>query len=353
MNPSLGPQQDALVYFTYGKDCYHQEARFSIISALLLSPEQTPAFSIAVYTDRADFFLDLPVQVHSVSAAQAHAWQGPHGYNHRSKHEVMRLALAQYRTAIFIDSDTYFTQAPQALFARTGPGKLLVNVIAASKRTQSSALMLNLSRQIEQLGLNLETLQQTNSGVMGIHHDDAGLLDESLRLMDELYLPSGQHYTMEEFALALAGQRRQLQLNECPDLLHHYWSRKAIYRAKVLAYLGKHPTPLQSPSASNDLALVTPTLPKPPASYRLQSKLLAFSLAKAYRQLFIEIRYGLYPYSNEFDRACLTAWLDKARQNAEEKQPGFLLEPALRAVLRRLPTSLRQSVREHYLPSAH
>lgn len=46
-------------------------------------------------------------------------------------------------------------------------------------------------------------------------------------------------YTLEEFCLAVAAYRN-LELAECTDVIHHYWSRKAQFRAKIQAWLRKH-----------------------------------------------------------------------------------------------------------------
>jgi hypothetical protein len=42
-------------------------------------------------------------------------------------------------------------------------------------------------------------------------------------------------------------------------------------------------------------------------------------IAKERRQFVRELLYGCYDYSNEFDRACATAWWDKALVNIEER----------------------------------
>jgi len=31
-----------------------------------------------------------------------------------------------------------------------------------------------------------------------------------------------------------------VNVRECPDLIHHYWSRKQLFRAKVKAWIAKH-----------------------------------------------------------------------------------------------------------------
>jgi predicted oxidoreductase len=33
---------------------------------------------------------------------------------------------------------------------------------------------------------------------------------------------------------------RKLEVAECTDVIHHYWSRKAQFRAKIQAWLRKH-----------------------------------------------------------------------------------------------------------------
>ena len=57
--------------------------------------------------------------------------------------------------------------------------------------------------------------------------------------MDEFHPIVPNAYTLEEFCLAVAAYRT-LTLTDCTDVIHHYWSRKDLFRAKIQAWLHKH-----------------------------------------------------------------------------------------------------------------
>ena len=109
-------------------------------------------------------------------------------------------------------------------------------------------------------------------------------------------------YTLEEFCLSVAAYRR-LQIKKCPDLIHHYWSRKQLFRAKVKAWVAKHPRNPTSQAALDDTRRVTMHLPRPPRSQRLLYKLITLALPVHLRQFIREILYGCYEHPNEFDQA--------------------------------------------------
>lgn len=52
-----------------------------------------------------------------------------------------------------------------------------------------------------------------------------------------------------------------------------------------------------------------------PRLQRLGYKALSLTLPNNQRQFARELLYGCYPYENEFDRACASAWWDKALEN--------------------------------------
>ena len=90
-----------LVYLVFGPDTYHQEAQFSIVSALA-NLRKTPGetLDIQVYSDNAEPYRHLPVTVHLLDAATREAWNQPHGYHFRSKHVVLRQVLAKAPMAL-------------------------------------------------------------------------------------------------------------------------------------------------------------------------------------------------------------------------------------------------------------
>ncbi|MEG0859965.1 MAG: hypothetical protein RSD81_02650 [Pseudomonas sp.] len=319
-----------LVYLAFGPQTYHQEAQFSIVSALA-NLHKTPgeAVDIQVYSDNAEPYQHLPVTVHPLDAATREAWNQPYGYHFRSKHVVLRQVLASAPVAALIDTDTFFHQSPMELFRRIKPGTLLCNAIGATFGADKQCqLYQSLAPMLEARGLADRNMDLLNSGVIGLMQEDAALLDQSIALMDEYYPHANGAYTLEELCLAVAAYRR-MHVNQCTDLLHHYWSRKQLFRAKVQAWLAKHQHAPLSCQALQDVALVNAQLPKPPALQRLGYKALSLTLPSEQRQFLRELMYGCYEYPNEFDRASAPAWWDKALENANSRHPRPLCHDKL------------------------
>lgn len=319
---------DTLLYLVYGNDTYHREAIFSIASALARLRE-TPhkILDIHVYTDNPVPYAALPVTVAVLDDSALQRWCEPHGYHFRAKHIALRNALVSTERAVLIDTDTFFHQSPLSLFDLVRPGLLLCNRIGHRYGEQQTApLYRTLARHLQARGLAGDDMHLLNSGVIGLNQADAGVLDRSLELMDELFPLAEGAYTLEEFVLAVARDERGLELVECPTKIHHYWSRKQLFRAKTDAWLAKHRGDLLSPSALDDTATVTDTLPRPPRLTRLRVKLSAALLPAAQQQFARELLYGCYPYANEFDRACGPVWWEKAVSNLRERDKGSAAE---------------------------
>jgi hypothetical protein len=304
-----------LVYLAFGTDIYQREAVFSIASALAHSTTQAGArqFDIQVFTDNPQFYAKLPVITHAIDPT----WDGPHRYHFRIKHAALLNVLNEYEKAVLIDTDTFFRASPDILLTRVVGGRLLCNAIGAPLGESPSLTGPSIAY-LSQAGLLEASLRQTNSGVIGLTASDKGILEHSIKLMDDLRPLAPEVYTLEELCLALAAHGN-LQLSACTDLIHHYWSRKAQFRAKVLAWHTKHHDEPLSQEAMADVLLVNDRLPRPPQPYRGWQKAVTTLIAKERRQFVRELLYGCYDYSNEFDRACATAWWDKALVNIEER----------------------------------
>lgn len=247
-----------LIYLVYGRQTYHQEALFSIASAFAhLRDGAAHGLTVRVYTDDPSPYAGLPVQVREVTAEELVAWCQPHGYHFRAKHVALRDALEEADQALLIDTDTFFHSSPLRLFDRIQPGSLLCNAIGARYgEHRNFPLYRDLSPYLFERGWADDEMHQLNSGVIGLPREEAKILDRSLELMDELYPIANGAYTLEEFVLAVAAHKR-LELVGCTDLIHHYWSRKQLFRAKIQAWLCKHGSSLLSAAALDDTLKVT------------------------------------------------------------------------------------------------
>ncbi|TWC16664.1 hypothetical protein FBY06_11937 [Pseudomonas sp. SJZ085] len=334
-----------LIYLVYGAATYHQEAVFSIASALA-GLRETPgeALDIQVFTDNPKPYEGLPVRLRPLDNETRQAWTQPHGYHFRAKHVVMQKVLKETELALLIDTDTFFHCSPLELFRRIQPGTLLCNAITLNYGDNKDAeLYVALAQVLQQRQLADDNMLLLNSGVIGLHSSDADVLDRSIALMDELYPLARGAYTLEEFCLSVAAYHR-VQVRECPDLIHHYWSRKQLFRAKTKAWLDKHHADPVCQQALDETRQVTATLPRPPTLQRLAYKLVTVALPGHKRQFMREILYGCHRHANQFDQACAPVWWEKALENVEHrlKKPledhelkRWLDHPLIRLVLGR------------------
>lgn len=350
--------QPTLVYLAFGSDTYHQEALFSIASAFAAAREsgdQVP--DILVLTDNPKPYNLVPVRIRLLDKATREAWSQPHGYHFRIKHVALRKILDEHEIALLIDTDTLFNVSPLRLFERIRPGTMLCNVVSRPYgECRDSPLYRNLHEDLKARGLADDDMATLNSGVIGLHRNDAPVLDHSIALMDELYPRSEKAYVLEEFCLAIAARGR-VQLVDCPDLIHHYWSRKTLFRAKVRAWLRKHGQQPLSDAALADLRHVSIDIPRPPTWRRLVGKLLTARLSPLPRQFVREVLNGCYEHANEFDQACAPVWWDKARENFESRAHSRLTSQQLEAWLGRPGIRLllgkrRQEIYQYLMPKA-
>lgn len=321
MNTASPTPRPQLIYLVFGAETYHQEAVFSIASALahLGGPDDMP-LDIQVFSDNLAPYRDLPVQAHLLDEATRKGWCEPHGYHFRTKHVLLRQVLQTAERALLIDTDTFFHDSPMALFERVAPGTLLCNAFHAKYGdNREGVLYETLAKHLAERGLADNDMWLLNSGVIGITQQEAYLLDRSIELMDELFPMARGAYTLEEFCLSVAAYHK-VNVRQCPDLIHHYWSRKQLFRAKVKAWIAKHAASPISAAALADTRRVSAHLPRPPRLQRLMYKLITMALPKRKQQFIREILYGCYEHENEFDQACGPVWWEKARQNQEQRQ---------------------------------
>ncbi|WP_297840684.1 hypothetical protein, partial [Pseudomonas sp.] len=287
---SSTPQAPQLVYLVFGANTYHQEAVFSIASAIA-GMRETPgqALDIQVFTDNPAPYVNLPVRIRPLDEETRAEWSAPHGYHFRTKHVALRNVLTESECALLIDTDTFFHCSPLKLFDRVKPGTLLCNAFGprygANKEVSLYAV---LAERLGARGLTDDQMLLLNSGVIGLMREDAGVLDHSIAMMDEFYPEVTTSFNLEEFCLSVAVYRTK-KVNECTDLIHHYWSRKQLFRAKVRAWLAKHgDTPL-SHAALDDTRRVTTNLPRPPTWKRLMYKAATVGVPSTQRQFLREI----------------------------------------------------------------
>jgi hypothetical protein len=222
---------DKIVYLCMGAGRHVDENRFSIASAARHLPADA-SWGITVYTNRAESFADLPVDIRLVGEAEAHDWRGRHDYVYRSTILALADALTAQgaERAAIVDGDTYFKRSPAELLAKIHPGTTLLHVregrpgppeLEALRQTIAKVDLSDTSGRSWDLRRD-ETMW--NAGVVGLHRSDRQLCEEVLHLTDEL-LDSGfaaLSHTAEQLAWVVAFNRRST-MRECFDVVAHYW----------------------------------------------------------------------------------------------------------------------------------
>lgn len=309
-------KENQLIYIAFGNEIYQTEAFFSISSAIARNLETSGFFfDINVYTDNPEFYKNLPVQAHPIKKD----WYGEINYHFRLKPAVVYENADDYKKTILIDTDTFFKQSPKFLFDKVKNDNLLCN---SMNELSKDSLNTETRAVLNQHDLLKENFIHLNSGVIGISNHSKYILKDTIEIIDTLYPKLPNLYTLEELALALAVSKKDVESVECTDLIHHYWSRKAIFRKKVEHWYVKHKNDPTSKAALNDTLEVSDKIPKPPTATRLSNKLFALTVEKKYRQFIIELLNGAYKYENEFDNAVGTAWIEKSIENLKEKTPS-------------------------------
>jgi hypothetical protein len=346
-----------LIYLVFGAHTYHQEAVFSIASALARSAESgDQPFDIQVFSDNPAPYAQLPVRVRPLDDETRREWSGPHGYHFRCKHVVLHKVLEESEKAILIDTDTFFQTSPMALFERVQPDTLLCNAFQLSYADcKETVLYTALAETLTQRNLADDQMRLVNSGVIGLTRNNSSVLETSIDLMDEFFPITPGAITLEEFCLGVAAYR-SLKIDQCADLIHHYWSRKQLFRAKVRAWLDKHAQAPLNAEALEDTANVSPQLPRPATWQRLIYKSATLAVPQPQRQFVREVLYGCCEYSNEFDRACSPVWWEKAFNNAQRRMkkpiaPAQLHDWLDHWAVRRLLGRQRTAIYQHLVQS--
>lgn len=220
-----------VVFLSYGRGPHVAETVFSAFSAWRRSRSDRNV-RLLVYTDRPDDFLDVPVDIRTITAHELQQWQPPSAYPRRCKTEVLRDALRTLDHPVaLIDSDTWFRLSPRRIIDRVAPGRVALHLdegpLAASNCLVKLAFLADLRDQtfFDSRGGQIlvgSGAGMWNSGVTGIHPADATVLDDTLALVDQMWQAFPRGGFLEQFALS-ATLARTSRPRATDDVVYHYW----------------------------------------------------------------------------------------------------------------------------------
>lgn len=221
-----------LVYLSYGTDPTQlAETRYAVISAWRATYTDDGAdIAIVLYTDHPELFADLPVTTRRVTSDELVEW-GATGYGHRRKTMVIRDALRNADSpVVFVDSDTWFRRPARKVFERVGPGRSVLHINEGTVDTLDFPATRELGAHVAGRTFHLSGGPITitadapmwNSGVVGVHPDDAHLIDQALELTDQLWAEHQGSNHLEQFTTGLLLEKHT-RVSEVADVVFHYW----------------------------------------------------------------------------------------------------------------------------------
>jgi hypothetical protein len=142
---------------------------------------------------------------------------------HEAKVHALIKAMDHYRGRVaLIDTDTYFTDHPDKLFHRIGPGKSVMHSFEGTLQQYDfwKPLLERSNAPINGYRVAGDSAM-INSGVVGLDFADRGVLDEVVPLIGKLY-DIDPIFNIEQFAFASV-LKKHTAVVVCPDVIHHYW----------------------------------------------------------------------------------------------------------------------------------
>jgi hypothetical protein len=233
---------ETIMYFCYGPQSLYDQTIYSILSLLHVTEGSAFGARIAVYCDRPDAFVALPVEVVEVDQRQLDAWLGGSDYIHRRKTCAIIDAIKRFGGKVmFLDSDTYWIRSPASVFRRIGPDRACFHLKEGYLRSTGTpfdnALTLQLESHPYRIGSDAlvevdRTTIMWNTGVVGVDASNLSLMHDALALSDDIWNeadPDGAYgkkiHHAEQFAMGYAF--RNCRMSEADDAVYHYWPSTA------------------------------------------------------------------------------------------------------------------------------
>lgn len=238
-----------LVTQGYGAAAIRDQALYAMWSTLAFA-DGLP-IRLHAYTDDPAPFAPLAehVEVRVLSPEEIRAWRGPHGFVHRLKVELLREMVSRFpgEPLFYVDADVFFTGPVSRVLERLGPGRAVMHEREYPVATHGSSQMRKFRRQMRALSFRGRSIDLScdmwNAGALGIHPADAGVLEEWIEFIDEIY-PRYGNWIVEQFAISSLLQRNA-RVASASDVVFHYWFqtrdydtavRRALVRLRTMPY---------------------------------------------------------------------------------------------------------------------
>ena len=228
-----GGQAAVLLYLATGEGAHLLEARYSLFSFLRWVEPEEATWRVVVLTDRPAEFASLPVTIAPISEEKLQIWIGEHGYYPRCKLLALARVLDRYGApTIFVDSDTVLRRSPEELLRLVGPGRSVMHKLegfpSLSARPDRRRVVGVLpGRQLTAPSGRLYCFplgwRLWNSGVIGLHPVNRGLINDMVDVCDGLSRVSDSHIKEQVAVSHVLAKHTCVRTAE--RVVEHYWDR--------------------------------------------------------------------------------------------------------------------------------
>lgn len=219
--------------------------RQSLMLLLSLVAHAPEPYELLVATDRPECYVwfGTRVEIEYLDFARLQVWRGPAPFSMRQKLELARAAIPTAESGlsrtppaatVLIDADVLAVAPLQPFVERLRAGELFMHkreyLLADSRRAGNRKLWSAL-RTIP--GFTFTKLDAMwNSGVIGVPTADRALLDDAIRLYDQLGEAGLRHFATEQLVEGVILGRTG-RLHAADRWFAHYWGNKPGYDAEI------------------------------------------------------------------------------------------------------------------------
>jgi hypothetical protein len=211
-----------IVYLAHGNSRIYFQARFSILTLLHLLEKDNADCRIVVYTDSPSFFDRYNVSIRELSQETIRQWKGEYDFVHRVKIKMLDDCLNLGGHLFYLDTDTYFKTHPGELFSSLSKDTSIMFRNEGVISGQNHHLFHRFLRK-HSTSLHIpvvDSISMWNSGVIGLHSHNLGLVRRVLQLNDDIY-PSFSAHTVEQFSFSYVLQD-ETTIKDAESFITHY-----------------------------------------------------------------------------------------------------------------------------------
>lgn len=227
-----------MLWLATGGEGARVQALYSLYSAIAFKSAST--VTLHVYTDEPGTYAPVGklVEIHQLTADRMRELSGAAQLPYRVKLALLLEALRGDLNwpVMFVDADTFFFREFSPLLDQIDAQNAVMHRrewhVASGATGQIRRFRRNMQR-VYYRGASVDlNAYMWNSGMVGLHPTCAGILQEALTFIDEVWKQYPKPF-VEQFAVSSFLQKANISLHPADDYVFHYWFQKAAYQKEI------------------------------------------------------------------------------------------------------------------------